>query len=305
MSAHVGTRKVAHFVTCDARLLCDCDHVVEIADHKVYMSAKQYNGQSLSMFFLRTLFIAALLMTGSHATADARKVMSFDPANARSVSNIFSPSTFTNRQMTLNQNTMDVVRDPAMGHNVVRFSAAPRSGGTVSKSSVLHQGFTAPEGSTLVVELDVFVEGSSAKGLFLADIECRSCWPERSLISNKSPGIRLFVHNNGRLGLDRGKLGMRGSALLGQGPAFPTNQWAKIRWRMQVSSSDQAYTEILVNGVPHLQTRGATLMNDRIFRRNGIRLQRFLYDYVEFGITANESGGNRALRLGDVKISLE
>lgn len=262
------------------------------------------------MTSLFKLPIVIAFLCASAVTAQARTIMNFDPHVANSAAELFPKSGkgFTNRQLTVNGNAMNVVADPSIGKRVVKFSAGPRAGNTVSKSSVIHEGFSAPEGSTLVMQADFFIEGSRPNGLFLMDLECWSCWPKSSLIKNKSPGIRLYVDKStGELAVDRGKIGMRNAPLRNRGkaPSIPTNRWFTLTWRTQVTGNDNAYTQVLVDGKPYLEARGATLMQDKVFLRHGIKLQKFEYDRFEIGITANETGKNAAMRLGEVKIWLE
>ncbi len=244
------------------------------------------------------------------AAADRGTVMQIDPGAAAGVNELF-PRTgkgFTNKKETVNGNDISILVDDEVARRVVSLYAKPRRGSTVSKSSVVHEGFDARQGSTFVLSMQVKLRAKSAGGVFLADLECSDCWPRNSLLPNKSPGIRLYIDKGtGRLAVDRGKIGMRNDPLRSRGnaPRFPTNRWVDLVWKVQIDNSNSALTQVFVDGALYLEARGATLMDDRIFRKYGVNLQKFRYNYIELGITANESARELEMRVGKVKIALE
>ncbi|MEO1140176.1 MAG: hypothetical protein AAFW87_12040 [Pseudomonadota bacterium] len=244
------------------------------------------------------------------ASAESGVVMQFDPANASRFEDMFprSGKGLTNKKTTVSGNNIDIVSDPQLSRRVIALSAKRRKGNTVSKSSVVHEGFSAKEGSTLVVSMDVKLNTLSPGGIFMMDIECSDCWPKPSIHPNKSPGIRLYIDKStGSLAIDRGKIGLRSKPLRtkGRAPRFPTDKWVTLVWRSQISSGKNALTQIYVDDVLHLEARGATLMDDRVFKKYGINLRKLEYNYVEMGVTANESARDLEMRISKVEIRLE
>lgn len=243
------------------------------------------------------------------ASAEPRIVMQFDPNAASKESDLFPRSGrgFTNKKSTVSGNALRIVTDPSAGR-AIALSAGSRRGDTVSKSSLVHEGFDAGRGTTLSVSMDLKFNGGIPRGVFLADIECSDCWPKRSLLRNQSPGIRLFIDKaSGGLAVDRGKIGFRGKHLRTskRQPRLPVGRWFTLVWTMQLDQSDTALTRVLVDNQLQFEARGATLMDRAVFQRYGVKLGKTRYNYVEMGVTANESAKPVEVLLGKVKITLE
>lgn len=272
-------------------------------------STMKYSGlRMLSIAF--AMAFAFSILPSVAVSAERGTVMQIDPADASRVSDLF-PRTgkgFTNKKETVRGNDISILVDDVLQKRVVSMYAKPRRGNTVSKSSVVHEGFSATAGTTFVLSMQVKLRAKSPGGVFLVDLECSDCWPKNSLLPNKSPGIRLYIDkSSGRLAVDRGKIGMRSNPLRSRGnaPRFPTDRWVNLVWRIEIDNSDRAVTQAFVDGKLFLEARGATLMDDRIFRKYGVQLEKFRYNYAELGITANESQRDLEMRIGKVKIELE
>ena len=250
------------------------------------------------------------LAIGMPTSVGAELLLDFKAGKIRDTRDLFPSSgeAFTNQKSTLPNNTKQIVIDPVLEQRVIRFHADPRRGGTVSKESVVYQGFSAGEGQRLTVALRLKLIGPSARGVYIIDVECTDCWPKGSSVPNKSPGIRLKIDpQSGRLTIDRGKIGYRRAPLKSTHgvPAFPIGKWVDLVWQIELSGKSKVQTSVTVDDDVLLQAKGFTLPQDSVFRGYGIKLEKFRYDYVEIGLTANESSNPQSMLVSWVQVWLD
>jgi len=250
------------------------------------------------------------LAIGMPTLADAKMLLDFKASKIRDTGDLFPASGggFTNQKSTLSGNSKQIVTDSVLEQRVLRLTAGPRRAGTVSKESLVFQGFSAGEGRNLFVALRLKMLGPSVRGVYVIDVECTDCWPKNSTLPNKSPGIRLKIDpQTGRLTIDRGKIGYPREPLESPGgvPAFPVGKWVDMIWQIQLSGNSKVETSVIVDDVVLLQAKGFTLPQDSVFQRYGLKLEKFRYDYVEIGLTANESPNQQSMLVSRVQVWLD
>ncbi|MEM9832319.1 MAG: heparin lyase I family protein [Bacteroidota bacterium] len=187
--------------------------------------------------------------------------------------------------------TTDLVRD---GTYALRIVANPSSD-IVSKSGIEKGGFSAPVGSTVTIEVDVYLNSTSnIKNLLLLDLECCSCW-DPSVPNNQCPGIRLMMSgDDDYLAIERGKI--LGATLTQTNTRFPRQEWVHLIWQMKLSPEEDGENKLFINDREVISTTGMNLPNAAIFKEEAAQqnidftLQQPLqYERVQVGATANSS----------------
>ncbi|MEM6844306.1 MAG: heparin lyase I family protein [Bacteroidota bacterium] len=187
--------------------------------------------------------------------------------------------------------TTDLVRD---GTYALRIVANPSSD-IVSKSGIEKGGFSAPVGSTVTIEVDVYLNSTSnIKNLLLIDLECCSCW-DPSVPNNQCPGIRLMISgDDDYLAIERGKI--LGATLTQTSTRFPRQKWVHLIWQMKLSPEEDGENKLFINDREVISTTGMNLPNAAIFKEEAAQqnidftLQQPLqYERVQVGATANSS----------------
>ncbi|SFR33695.1 hypothetical protein [Litoreibacter janthinus] len=249
--------------------------------------------------FFYTLFSA--LMLSAPANVNAADLMNYNVASATELSQLFPKSGrgFTNIKSTYDDNKIQM----AGGSVAMRAVKRPSGSSKVSKASLVHEGFEARQGDILKISLRIKINPGNADGLYFMDLECTTCWPPIAPVSNQSPGIRMYIdRSNGRLGIDRGKIGFRSQPMRSPGPRFPIGEWVDVVWKIGLSESSNGWVEVKTNGRLLLQAKGATLPSRSTFLKYGILLSALKYDYVEVGATANETGRDQTVQIASLRI---
>lgn len=217
-------------------------------------------------------------------------------------------SGWTNIQKTFPQNKAEIVSEPRRsGGGALRLHALP-SGSDVSKCDIVKELPSISQGQTVRISAWFLIPpGAELNNLFLIDIECNQCWPERSLISDKGPGVRIRLTGpSGTPFVERRKIGLADMTNeLGAGMPLPRGQWFKLEWRLLLSPDANGLTEILIDDAPVFRGRGPNLPDPQIFRRYGIELRQVLYNRVQVGITANSSSNPIELFVDDVSMVVD
>lgn len=195
------------------------------------------------------------------------------------------------------------------GSASLRVVAAPTTD-VVSKANIEKGGFFAPSGHRVRVQAELYIEATeSLENLFLIDLECCSCW-DASVADNQCPGVRLKLSDaEGFLSIERGKI--LGSTISQSGVAFPTDEWVKVVWEMDLSPSDDGWNRLYINGRQVIDEAGKNLPNAgefaAEFARNGIDFQLrepVGYERVQIGATANSSAGPVELWVDDFVLEI-
>jgi len=252
--------------------------------------------------------LVALLLTAP-VVSNAEEVMRYDLNGVSNFAGLF-PKTgkgFTNAKMTYPQNKIQVVAGSGKTPTSIALSAIKRPSGSskVSKSSLVHEGFEARQGDILKISFRIKINSANADGLYFLDLECSTCWPPIAPVSNQSPGIRMYLDaQNGRLAIDRGKIGFRSAPFRSTGPRFPVGEWVDVVYKIGLSEKDDGWVQVKTNKRLLLRARGSTLPNQVTFAKYGILLAARKYDYVEVGATANESKSDQDVRISNLRIQI-
>ncbi|WP_134497839.1 heparin lyase I family protein [Microvirga pakistanensis] len=216
-------------------------------------------------------------------------------------------SGWTNIQKTFPQNKAEIVSEPRRdGAGALRLHAVP-SKSDVSKCDIEKELPSINRGQTVHISAWFLIPpGPELNNLFLLDIECNQCWPERSLISDKGPGVRIRLTGpSGKPFVERRKIGLSDMPNeLGTSAPLPRGRWFKFEWRLVLSPDESGLTEIFVDEEPVFRGRGPNLPDPQIFRRYGVELRQVLYNRLQVGITANSSSNPIELFVDDVSVAV-
>jgi hypothetical protein len=255
------------------------------------------------------IFSLVLLMRCEPSFADSKIIFS-NGFDAPAFLDLFPRdiSGWTDTQKTFPQNKTEIVSEPRHGGTgSLRLYAVP-SGSEVSKCDIEKQLPSIHQGQTVHISAWFLIPpGPELNNLFLLDLECNRCWPERSLISDKGPGVRIRL--TGPLGkpfVERRKIGLADLANeLGAGMPVPRGRWFKFDWRLVLNPDASGVTEIFIDDEPVFRGRGPNLPDPQIFRRYGVELRQVLYNRLQVGITANSSSNPIEIFVDDVSVAID
>lgn len=242
----------------------------------------------------RSIVLAASAALAAASPAWTETLFSWSlPEEARKIEDVFALDQWTNGKLTLPQNRLTLERD---GERDVISALAASSEDPVSKASLVHEGFDLREGDAVRIEVRLLLEASrNIENVFLVDLECSDCWPRVAPVSNQSPGVRLALKGpSGLLSLDRGKIGLRGDDFTSD-ESLPLGRWVDLTLELGLSTGDEGWARVYVDGRNVLDAQGATLPSRGRFLLYGVVLVDVRYNYVELGLTANVSGSEKRL----------
>lgn len=162
---------------------------------------------------------------------------------------------------------------PARRGRALLATTGPKRGDTVAKADLVARVARMSAGTQLWIAFDLRIPaGSPRNSLQLVDVECATCGEAGN------PGIRLYLRN-GRLRVDRAKIGIRHAWTNDDAPALVADRWHRIAWQLRLDSGAAGSTRVLLDGREVLTARGATLAD----------LPRIGADRIQIGITANSN----------------
>lgn len=261
----------------------------------------------------RAVFAGCLLAVAASSTPSIAGVQFEDgfegAANPRDLLHA-SGRRWTFQQLTHSSNAIQVTTERAHTGRQSLKLVAIASTRPVSKASIEKGSLMLPEGKTMTMSAWFYIpSGQSLDQVFLMDLECQSCWPDKGKHPNTSPGLRVML--TGAAGVpvvERGKIGYRNGSFRqasGREVAVPRDRWFKLDWVLFLSSGETGRAELIIDGRRVLSTTGITLPNRELFRGLGIELKpTLLYDRVQFGITANPAAGTVTMFVDDVSVSV-
>lgn len=263
---------------------------------------------------LRVLLVGSLLAIAASPSPSVAKVQFEDGFESASSTRDLFPSSgkrWTYQQLTHSTNVIQVTSERARsGHQSLKLVAVA-STRPVSKASIERGSLVLPEGKTMTMSAWFYIpSGQSLDQIFLMDLECQSCWPDKGKHPNTSPGLRVMLTGaNGVPVVERGKIGYRNGTFrqtAGREVPLPRDRWFKFDWVVFLSPDENGRTELVIDGQRVLTATGITLPNRALFRGLGIELKpNLLYDRVQFGITANPAAGTVTMFVDDVTVSVD
>jgi hypothetical protein len=167
---------------------------------------------------------------------------------------------------------LDLVTAQGRGR-VLRARTGPRQD-RVPKAALVARPPKAEPGERVSVAFDLLIpEGAPRNSVHLVDIECASCGEEGN------PGIRLYLRD-GRLRIDRSKIGERHAWTNGDAPALQAGRWHRIA--LDVLLGERGTARVRLDGETVLEGEGATILAARRGYDAGA-------DRIQIGLTASSN----------------
>lgn len=184
---------------------------------------------------------------------------------------------------------LDVVRDRS-GGRALRARVEGR-GAQVPKAALIARPAKIAPGETVLIRFDMLVpDGAPLNSIHLVDLECARC----GVAGN--PGIRLYLRD-GRLRIDRSKIGVRHAWTNGAAPQLRHRRWHRVELRVTAGYGKAGRAEVRLDGTNVLSARG-----DTIVRAQG---EAAGADRVQIGLTASSNAGPALAYFDNVSISVE
>lgn len=175
-------------------------------------------------------------------------------------------------------------------NGILEADAGRRQDGRVGKAAaILPFGRMANPGEVVTATADVMIpDGGPVNSIHLMDLECKDCG-----ISG-NPGLRLYLRD-GRLRIDRAKIGERHAWVNDTAPQVPTGRWVRIAWTLALSAGADGWTQVMMDGAEVLTATGRTVPIGP--RGQGV-------DGLQIGLTANSNDTAASVRFRDVRLTL-
>ncbi len=180
---------------------------------------------------------------------------------------------------------LGIAPDPLDPSNRVgRFTAGPKRAGRVGKADLIHRFAPIDRGARLRMSARFLIpDGAPRNSVILMDLECAGC----GLKGN--PGIRLYLRD-GRLRVDRSKIGIRGAPFLPViGTRVTPGQWHDLTWEVGLGDQASGWSRVTLDGEPVIDARGATVILQDIVSLYENTPVREAVDRFQVGVTANSN----------------
>lgn len=181
---------------------------------------------------------------------------------------------------------------------------------TLSKIDLEKGGLTIVEGQTVAITADFYIASDeNLEGLVLLDLECCECW-DPNVPDNQCPGVRLMLSGgNDFLSIERGKIGLE--TLVQNQVALPRNEWAEVRWVMNLSPNTNGSNELYINGQLVIDEADSNMPNagifEQVFEEEGINFELqtpVRYERVQVGATANPTTTDVQIYVDDFSLQV-
>lgn len=160
------------------------------------------------------------------------------------------------------------------GRRALRAVTGPRRE-RVPKAALVARPPKVGPGGSIQVGFDVMIpEGAPINSIHLVDIECATCGV------GGNPGIRLYLRN-GRLRIDRAKIGVRHAWTADEAPQLQPGRWHRIEWSVALGAESGA-ARVRLDGRTVLEGQGATMVEPAAGNAPGA-------DRVQIGLTASSN----------------
>ncbi|QQA43546.1 hypothetical protein [Pelagovum pacificum] len=170
---------------------------------------------------------------------------------------------------------------------VLTAEAGPKDGRVGKAALIVPTGRLGP-GAGLRISAEVFFPTDSPmNSIILMDAECKYCGRD------DNPGLRLYLRD-GRLRVDRAKIGERHAWTNDTAPQVPRGRWVELVWDLGIATGDDGRSDVWLDGVPVLQDTGRTTPEDRA--------PGDAVDRVQIGVTANSNDSPVSLQMRAIRI---
>lgn len=188
------------------------------------------------------------------------------------------------------------------GNNkVLQCNASPKQqDNKIAKAYVTKNFPDIVEGDVIELSAKYYLNEYLKDGkIYLMDLDCRGCGWE------KNPGIRVYMNEDGYLGVNRGKLGKH-LGVFKTNFRVPLKQYFYLKMSYKLGDKLNGLTSMWVDGKLIIQERGVNMPIKKIFEETTeIRLTAEKVSYAQFGVTANSSKTKRAIiNVDDVAINI-
>jgi hypothetical protein len=278
-------------------------------------SASEITVQAPSTTYARSVEISGV---SSVAAARARtlarqaSILSTSTFNATLVGDFFEDfevedisdllQTWTGAQLD-GGGTVEITTDQA---NTGTRSMECNAPNNIGKAHIFKAGYWANYGDTTDVEAHFyFPSGQDLNNVYLMDWESKSFWSDENEDPNPNPGIRIAYRTSpNRILVERGKLEQTEEPEFAALYTWPTDEWVKVRWVMQLGLGSEGNTQVYVNDVLVIDTTGTTYLDEDAATANGVLFnEEYAYDRFKVGITANSSSNAVQLYVDDVSVA--
>lgn len=190
--------------------------------------------------------------------------------------------------------------DPAKPSNrAASFTASGKIGDEVGKAHLVHRFEPVGLGARVTMDARVYVPpGGATDSVILMDLECASCGIDTN------PGVRLYLRD-GRLRVDRSKIGYADPFLPMAHPKIKPGAWRKIGWVVTLGDDASGSSQVYLDGWKVMDAKGVTVLLQEVVDRlaAGITV-RSQMDRFQIGITANSNVTGTALMVDDVAFAV-
>lgn len=174
------------------------------------------------------------------------------------------------------------------GGEALLLRAGPK-GARVGKAAVILPFAPLSRGRVTAEAQVFFPEGAPLNSVLLMDMECKRC----GLPGN--PGLRVYLRD-GRLRIDRAKIGERHAWTNPEGPLLEPGRWHRITWELTLSEGEDGAARIWLDGALALEATGRTLP---------LGGRRAALDRVQIGLTANSNPEPVQIWLRDLRLDVQ
>ncbi len=193
---------------------------------------------------------------------------------------------------------VSVIKD---GNNQrLQCDASVKQDGGVGKAYVTKNFPDIFKGDTIELSATYYIKEYLQDGkIYLMDLECRDCgWDSK-------PGIRMYMGENGLLGINRGKLG-GGLKDFKTNFRVPLRRYFNVKVSYKLGDEQTGLATVWVNRKLVTREAGINMPLKTVFlETKGIALTAEKFTYVQFGVTANSSETKRALiQVDDAAINI-
>ena len=145
----------------------------------------------------------------------------------------------------------------------------------------------------------LFPQGSLIDSVILMDLECASC----GLDTN--PGVRLYVRE-GRLRVDRSKIGIKQSFLPIAPTALTFDAWHRIVWVVVLGDETTGSSQVYLDEALVIDAKGTTVLLQQVVDKiaSGLNVLSQM-DRFQIGLTANSNRKGASLMLDDVAFCVD
>jgi hypothetical protein len=137
-----------------------------------------------------------------------------------------------------------------------------------------------------------------AGSVYLLDLECRDCG------YSEKPGLRVFIGEDGYLGVSRSKLGLSENFASTPEGRVPYDKAFRLTVIVELGGDDDGRTLVYIDDHLAIDEVGVNMPLNEVFQPLGVTLTAERFDYLQFGVTANSRSDAVTAFFDDVEIEV-